>query len=317
MLQTLAVKRWLLLTVTLLFALVVAALGQTTEPSDRPVNSPANNKDRAGHLADLVSLSPATITQLLQREPGLLLEIKKALVRKAYEEGRLLNPEDLTDESAFQLLQDDAAARSLATREIEARMYVRAKPNADELHQDPDRTIVEKNSFQGRGSTEQSSSGNQEAQYWATHEELPLNQPQAGATSQDPRLQPSLTATENAGPEWFSPPEAVATPNVNSAGFSGMLNASLSGPVDAFGGASAEARRNTSQMATGAPLPEALSPHSVGGFSVGKNAFGIAVPWLAVPPQSGKVENESDASRSGLHRQANPYQDVPSLYDLY
>ena len=216
-------------------------------------------------------------------------------------------------------------------------MCVRAKPNADELHQDPDRTIVEKTSFQGRGSTEQSSSGNQETQYWATHEELPLNQPQAGATSQDeeegpaqrpnrvsppgvlqnPRLQPSLTATENAGPEWFSPPEAVATPNVNSAGFSGMLNASLSGPVDAFGGASAEARRNTSQMATGAPLPEALSPHSVGGFSVGKNAFGIAVPWLAVPPQSGKVENESDASRSGLHRQANPYQDVPSLYDLY
>ena len=64
-------------------------------------------------------------------------------------------------------------------------------------------------------------------------------------------------------------------------------------------------------------LAEALSPHSVGGFSVGKNAFGIAVPWLAVPPQSGKVENESDASRSGLHRQANPYQDVPSLYDLY
>jgi len=41
-----------------------------------------------------------------------LLEVKKALVRKAYEEGRLLNPEDLTDESVFQLLQDDAAARS-------------------------------------------------------------------------------------------------------------------------------------------------------------------------------------------------------------
>ena len=93
-----------------------------------------------------------------------------------------------------------------------------------------------------------------------------------------------------------------------------MLNASLSGPMDAFGGVSAEARRNTPQMATSAPLPEALSPHSVGGFSVGKNASGIAVPWLAVPPQSGKVENDSDASRSGLHRQANPYQDVPSLY---
>ena len=214
MIRTLAVKPWLLLTVTLLFALVVAALGQTTEPSDRPVNSPANNKDRAGHLADLVSLSPATITQLLQREPGLLLEIKKALVRKAYEEGRLLNPEDLTDESVFQLLQDDAAARSLATREIEARMYVRAKPNADELHQDPDRTIVEKTSFQGRGSTEQTSSGNQEAQYWATHEELPLNQPQAGTTSQDEEEGPTQRPNR-VSPRDFAEPSTAAKPDSN------------------------------------------------------------------------------------------------------
>src|SRR5258708_35384475 len=83
MLRTLAVKRWLLLTVTLLFTLVMAALGQTTEPSDRPVNSPANNKDRAGHLPDLGSLSPATLPHLLQPEPGSLLEIKKALLPKA------------------------------------------------------------------------------------------------------------------------------------------------------------------------------------------------------------------------------------------
>jgi hypothetical protein len=223
-----------------LFAILISGsitFAQTSEPSDRALNNPAaNNKDRSSRLADLVSLSPGAITQLLQREPGLLLEVKKALVRKAYEEGRLLNPEDLTDDALFQQLHDDPAVRSLATREIEARMYVRAKPNADELHQDPDWAIVEKGSFQARGAAEQPASGSQEGQYWATHEQIPLTREKTeGASPEDEetpvespkprvappplgdfRTQPGLTA--NGGADWFMPPETARNFGGNSAG---------------------------------------------------------------------------------------------------
>jgi hypothetical protein len=81
----------------------------------------------------MVSLSASSITQILLREPGLMPAVKKTLVRRAYEQGRLLDPLDLTDEALFQLLRDDANVRTLITREIEDRSYVRAKPSHGEL----------------------------------------------------------------------------------------------------------------------------------------------------------------------------------------
>ena len=67
--------RWIFLTASMLCAFSLAVSTQTVEQTERPVNNPIKNKDRAGHLADLVSLSPNAIIQLLQREPGLLLEV--------------------------------------------------------------------------------------------------------------------------------------------------------------------------------------------------------------------------------------------------
>src|SRR5439155_197668 len=122
----------------------LAAQGQVQEQ----LENRAGNQERIDKLAEVVSLSASTITQILQREPGLLLEVKKSLVRKAYEQGRLLDPEDLSDEALFQLLAQDSKVRSLATHEIEARMYVRAKPTADQLKQNLEWNIVEKSSFQ-------------------------------------------------------------------------------------------------------------------------------------------------------------------------
>src|SRR4051794_21742366 len=54
-------------------------------------------KSRAERAAEQqVALSPEKIVELLRQEPGLLLQVKKMLVRKAYEQGRVLDPEDFT-----------------------------------------------------------------------------------------------------------------------------------------------------------------------------------------------------------------------------
>src|SRR5512138_1729852 len=64
----------------------------------RTPDSSALRQSRADREADrLVSLSHDRIIEILNKEPGLLLEVKKALVRKAYEQGRILEPSDLTD----------------------------------------------------------------------------------------------------------------------------------------------------------------------------------------------------------------------------
>jgi len=71
------------------------------------------------------SLSADRIIEILRKEPALLLEVKKLLVRKAYEQGRLLDETELTDEALFRLLNRDARIRALATQELERRGYIR------------------------------------------------------------------------------------------------------------------------------------------------------------------------------------------------
>ncbi|HEV2729357.1 MAG TPA: hypothetical protein VGV15_04940, partial [Terriglobales bacterium] len=70
-----------------------------------------------------VSLSAGKIIEILRSEPGLLLAVKKMLVRKAYEQGRILESADLSDEALFRLLREDDNIRVLATREIEDRFF--------------------------------------------------------------------------------------------------------------------------------------------------------------------------------------------------
>src|SRR5580704_14766705 len=79
-----------------------------------------------------VSLSAERLITLLQNETGLLLEVKKLLVRKAFEQGRILEPEDLTDEALFRLLREDENIRVLATQEVSKRLYIRALPTPEE-----------------------------------------------------------------------------------------------------------------------------------------------------------------------------------------
>src|ERR1051326_4251918 len=81
-------------------------------------------KSRAEQEAEQsVALSADSIIEMLRQEPGLLLESKKMLVRKAYEQGRILDPEDLTHDALFQLLREAHTICVLVTREIEDRGY--------------------------------------------------------------------------------------------------------------------------------------------------------------------------------------------------
>ncbi|HVZ60068.1 MAG TPA: hypothetical protein VG892_04715, partial [Terriglobales bacterium] len=55
--------------------------------------------------ADEVSLSAETINKSLHDEPGLLLQVKRMLAKKASEQGRVLYVSELTDEAVFKLIE--------------------------------------------------------------------------------------------------------------------------------------------------------------------------------------------------------------------
>jgi polysaccharide biosynthesis/export protein len=100
---------------------------------DRTRAVPLEKSRAEAEANQMVALSSEKIISLLTAEPGLLLKCKKLLVRTAFEQGRVLAQEDLTDDAVFQLIRDDQKVRSQFTREIEDRYYIRAKPTQEEL----------------------------------------------------------------------------------------------------------------------------------------------------------------------------------------
>jgi polysaccharide export outer membrane protein len=169
--------------------------GQSNDKSyDRPYNGSYYDRTKAVPLdqsraeqeADrLVALSADQIISLLTDEPGLLLQCKKLLVRTAYEQGRLLDATDLTDDAVFHLLREDGIVRNLFTREIENRYYIRAKPTREELEQNWLAGLVPPTGVNGLPSspsaTPSTSGGkpitNQEGLYWLRHEDDLLRTP--------------------------------------------------------------------------------------------------------------------------------------------
>src|SRR5208282_970720 len=121
-----------------------------------------------------VSLSADKLITLLYKETGLLLEVKKLLVRKAFEQGRILDSKDLTDEALFRLLREDENIRVLATQEVSKRLYIRALPTRDERQRESAvrggslATTQEESSTQGTPDKTRNTS--QEDRYWSDQE---------------------------------------------------------------------------------------------------------------------------------------------------
>jgi protein involved in polysaccharide export with SLBB domain len=155
----------------------------------------------------MVSLSADKITQILQDEAGLLLQVKKALVRKAFEQGRILDPNDLTDEALFRLIREDQNVRVIATKEIEDRAYIRAKPTREELAKNlPCREPVML-SKDGKLPDEPDAKAiqghSQEQLYWAKHDsdlDCFLTQYLPGGTARSLYQQPAIEASPQSLP---------------------------------------------------------------------------------------------------------------------
>jgi len=160
-------------TALLCMTLAVSSLSRA-QNRDYPSRSRALSEadSRAEQEAErLVSLPAERIITLLEKEPGLFLQVKKLLVRTAYQQGRVLDPKDLTDETLFRLIRRDENIRILITNEIEDRNYIRAKPTRAEIARDWQRQQEMAAGVNGTQSettdTTKDQISNQEDAYWS------------------------------------------------------------------------------------------------------------------------------------------------------
>jgi polysaccharide export outer membrane protein len=299
---------------------------------------PANS--RAEQEAEsLVALSAEKIIELLQQEPGLLLQVKKVMVRKAYEQGRLLDPADLTDEALFRILRQDETVRVLASREIVERGYIRVKPNRREM---------ERQQAIASGSNQiaplAGPNQNQENTYWSQHEAIhPNGNPVPAPPQTVPQKPPvrdrqrELQMAEAQVGDYSTglPLDFLNLPNVNPDQFSALRSASSGSSSSSVGsentngeggGAQVESASlisgNAARMGSASPASIGTLPAFPGGRSIEQlesqqqqadQALANTRPSLNAP---GTVGPAREQPQHLVNRRPNPYADIPSLYDL-
>src|SRR5258708_2813411 len=105
-----------------------AAQGSGTEtPARVPLHAPdiiSDNLDRAAASAD-------QILEVLNREAGLMVEMKRLLAQDAGASGQILEEADLTDGAVAERLRSDLRARVLATRLLQRYGYLVPRLNPD------------------------------------------------------------------------------------------------------------------------------------------------------------------------------------------
>jgi protein involved in polysaccharide export with SLBB domain len=340
--------------------LVVIAVGQLqaqvqqqssySDPQDHPSRTKALDEfdSRAEREAErLVSLPPERIILLLQQEPGLFLEVKKAIVRKAFAQGRVLDPKELTDEEIFRLVRDDEETRALITQQIIDRGYVRAKPSKEELaRQYEEQQRIE--TANARREERESSEPNAEQGGALGRTNQYPNRPLQNQLPNTPFYAPNAPSQENPQP---------SAPQLNndqrrallqaSTGQSGSSQESAGLPFDAVtGGEQQMSPEQIQQLAAnyGVQLSPKLGGQSdmskmmAGMGNTNNSNFATRAPQsqedayyqshqlpeetkletnYPYPTQQRRRPKERSQDEPALLHRANPYADVPSLYDLY
>jgi polysaccharide biosynthesis/export protein len=348
---------------SLLSALCVALIGlgsnsATAQNAQYSGNGSAIRSRAEQEAEQKVALSPDKIIDLLRQEPGLLLQVKKMLVRKAYEQGRILDPEDLSDEALFQLLREDHAICVLATREIEDREYVKAKPSRDEIYRQRELDTrlgvsrVAANTAQRPADTNIQKSPSQEDTYWQKHDgdqvyPLAPERPQPSQSlpetptprtvpqQENPQRQLEMTDLQQ-NPDFYEGMGVESRGGVDSALMSritpeqlpGLLNASSSSASSLTmldGSATAQGHLGISQIpGYGNPTRSTIPS---GGFSIpaqntaadfrSRDVSQDTQASLGTPRRQKPSTEDLNLDRPQISRRANPYANVPSLYDLY
>ena len=336
-----------------LFALFTRELC-AQQPNDDPKDGYASRTralddadSRAEREAErLVSLPPEKIILLLQQEPGLFLEIKKMLVRKAYAQGRVLDPQELTDEAVFRLVRNDEDTRALITQQIVDRGYVRAKPTRKELARQ-----MEERQRMAQANIEREAPGygeeNGEPEENRSRQAAPFTNPQNPPSllpNLPPQQNPPPAAPQNLEDQTRQLIQASATTSTSGPNSGGLPFDAVMGDqtelspeqiqqlISTYGkgqtGSAAGGQANFAALASGGSRSLAPESQEEAYFSpTQRDTYSNS----AQLPQQAKLDSHTPFNSSRqmrrpvrrppdqptlMHR-ANPYADVPSLYDLY
>ena len=262
---------------------LVASLSAAPRPPQQQGASAPPAADIVSDNLDRVAATAVQLLEVLNKDPGLMVEFKRLVAQDAGASGQILEESDLRDEAIAERLGQDLRARVLATRLLQRYGYLLPTVN-------PGSDLAAKHNLEMHEravATERAADrGNVPPQ---TVINVGQGMPSAGQVPTPGRpARPPLSAVDgvldNAGPDVLTAPtESTSMRQTNPATSTTPAEHSASGaPMDAL-------------------LPPAELPSS-------------AAPRLPLG-NPGVLKAEFEPVR--MERRPNPYADVPSLYDLY
>jgi len=292
-----------------------------------------------------VAASSVQIREVLLVDTGLLVELKRWIAKEATDNGQIVEDRDLTDQAVFDRLDRDLVFRSVATRLLQRYGYLIPKPNPDsdigkqqdlilkervkrfvalEAEQDsqllhPEKKAEEIERAAGCDLQQDDNCDTQQRDRNSGPDRSLQSQPQINETSPSlPLLPPDLSPSMSQPRTLRSSARGDET-DLNDRSMSGfelassttstgggMLGMPGNGPTSPTI-ADMMANRSNSALADRYDAMESLSTSSSN------------VPGQSVRPRRTRPRRpaDEDANPVKMIRPANPYADIPSLFDMY
>jgi polysaccharide export outer membrane protein len=307
--------------------------------SVRPPDIISDNLDRVAASAD-------QILEVLNKETGLMVELKRLLAQDAGESGQILEDSDLTDAAVAERLRSDMRARVLATRLLQRYGYLVPRVNPDsDLEAERKLVLQERAQMLARAAerrdtlSDNSPAGQNAAcdprRFAECALQPSLPQDREGvpigpiAPGEPPRSSTPLQRAEEMPQIDLSRPDGTSiSPNQRSE-YSASLGAGET--VLDSGRAGRNPQRNVSPNMPGYGkrdiLPLALTTQpdleSIATSQLEQAAVAPRIPQTGGSNEPYSPERNATAASSvavetvRMVRQRNPYANLPSLYDLY
>src|SRR5579859_593552 len=297
--------------------------------------------DLAQENFNRVAASASQIRVVLAKDEGLLVELKRWIAKEATDNGQVVDDAYLTDQAVFERLEQDVTFRSVATRLLQKYGYLLPTSNPDSdvakekelILKERARRLVQIEAQEDSESLRPQGSNRDLEQTGACdpRRDADCPQRQPANRSQMTSAPPGLSAPKtNQQPLPEQLPQEQSPPRI-------MQADGLTQPQDSTNGAnlpgnyelaSNPLNRNAQSMegfpsaggtaTEGLSLPQnlPLSNRPVGAASEGTEPTN-EIKQLRHAISSGARANEEDAVPVKMSHRANPYADIPSLYDMY
>ena len=296
-----------------------------------------------------VAASSVQIRTVLAQDAGLLVELKRWVAKEATDNGQIVEDSDLTDQAIFDRLDRDQAFRSVATSLLQRYGYLMPKPNPDsDLAKQQDLILKERVKRFVALEAEQDSQllhpendkKTEEVERTTTcdtQRDGPCDKDAPRNPSSDRQLQIEPQVPESNPSLPLLPPD-LSTPSFQPR----TLRSGSRGDDGEQGGLSSFSNFSSLELTSGTPSSSSgmsgmsgipgsgpMSP-SIADMMASRSNSALADRYDAetrssnVPMQSyrpkrprGRRSTEEDIEPVKMVRPANPYSDIPSLYDMY